>query len=299
MGARRDWVAYTRRQEQELLALYRTAADDIIQQIERHTVEGKVAPARLTQLFNNIHDEMVALNPKTAQKVRAGVSRSVDYGIKSGVRQMNAADIPKRYKVQVGSSYIGKDGRVRRYKATEQAYAQSTWARINKQAVDAVFRFRPEGITLSQRIWDITWDTQKALRRRIMSAVVTGESAARLSRDIRGFLVMPETLRGRTRKAYHPGQGIYKSAFKNAMRVTRTELSRAYTEGLYRYGDSKDWITGYISRVGSGNPCPICLDYDGTFFEKPEAPGIPWHPQCMCYAEPVTDETRAEIAAGE
>ena len=88
-----------------------------------------------------------------------------------------------------------------------------------------------------------------------------------------------------------PGVGVSRSAYKNALRVSRTELARAYNEGTVRYGKEKAWIKGWISRVTSGNPAPYDASVDGQFFPKDDPPPIPYHPNCVCYAELVTDDT--------
>ncbi len=271
--------------------LFEGAANELAKSIEKFTVKGKVVPARLKTLLNRVNEEMAALRPHVAGKIRTGMKNSVNYGIKAGMRGVEKV-LPARLKLGVGSSFIGKDGAIRMYDAKIEAYADSVWAKISGDAMDALMRFKPAGITLSDRVWDISWQAEKAIRNRIQMGVLEGESAARLSRDIRGYLIRPETLRGRIKKMYTPGKGVYKSAYKNAMRVTRTEYARAYTEGTYRYGAQKDWIKGYYWRVASGMPCPICADLDGAFFPKEEPPPIPAHPHCFCYAEIVMDETR-------
>ena len=62
-------------------------------------------------------------------------------------------------------------------------------------------------------------------------AIIDGKSASELSRDIRKYLQEPDRLYRRVRdaetgelklskaaKEYHPGQGVYRSSYKNAMR---------------------------------------------------------------------------------
>ena len=300
--ARNDWVKYSAAQEKAIYSVFDQTANEITKQIERFTVEGKVVPARLTTLLNNVKEEMVELRPALRNEIRKGMRQSVDYGLKTGIRGVEKV-LPPRLKLGIGTSFIGKDGKIRRYDAKLEAYKDSMWGKINASAMDALFRYQPAGITLSDRIWDIAHGAEKAIRNRIQVAVLQGESATRLSRDIRGFLVEPERLYRRVQKtgklvlsgpakAYSPGMGISRSSYKNAMRLTRTELARAYHEGTIRYGLAKDWIKGWIWRTASGNPCPICADLDGTFYPKETPPPIPIHPNCFCYAEEVIDEDR-------
>ena len=292
--ARNDWVNYTLVQEKEIYQLMDNTAKEIAQIINKRAVAGKIPIPRLNGLIKQISAEMDTLRSSLTGKIKRGMSKSVDFGLKTGIHGMEKV-APKTLKVGIGSSFINKEGKVIRYNAAEEAFADSTWFKINRYAMDVLLRFQPAGDTLTSQVWDLTHASEKTIRNRIAMGVMAGESAPKLSRDIRGYLVQPETLRGRVRAAYKPGPGVYKSAYKNAMRVARTEYARAYTEGMYRYGTHKDWIKGYIWRTASGDPCPICSDYDGQYFEKGMPPPIPVHPHCFCYPEPVTDERVAGI----
>ena len=290
--ARRDFLAYTVDQEKTIYDLLQQSADRIAARIEKAEKDGKIPAPRLRPLLDNIKAEMATLRPKIKGQIVKGMKNSIDYGIKAAVQGMVDAELSGGIKVGVGTSFVGKDGTVRRYDAQEETYQDSRWGKINKNALDSLFKF-PEGlITISDRVWDMTWSVEKIVRNIIQKAIIQGDSAARVSRDIRGFLAQPLTLRGKAKEAYHPGVGTYKSAYQNAMRLARTEYNRAFNEGLYRYAAEKDWITGYIWHVGGSNPCEDCEALDGTPYDKGEEPDIPLHPNCMCYLELVTDETR-------
>ena len=92
------------------------------------------------------------------------------------------------------------------------------------------------------------------------------------------------------------------SSYKNALRLVRTEMSRAYSEGIYRYGALREWIVGYRSRIASSDPGEVDLANNGKFFPKDNPPPIPYHPNCVCYAEIVIkgmekDEDEREVPA--
>jgi len=302
INARNSWVDYHLAQEKEIYQVFNQTANEIAKRIERYSVQGKMVPGRLKLLLGNIKDEMDRLRPRLMGKLKTGMRQSIDYGIKSGIEGVRGV-LPDRYKLGIGSSFIGKDGKMRRFDAKIEKYQDSMWAKINGDALDFLARYSPLGITLSDRIWDISWQAEKAIRNRIQMGILSGESASKLSRDIRGFLGEPERLYRRVRKGgrlmlskpaavYHPGMGVSRSSYKNAIRLVRTEYARAYTEGTYRYGAQKTWIKGYIFRTASGNPCPMCADLDGVYFPKENPPPIPVHPNCFCYAEIVTDEVK-------
>ena len=46
-------------------------------------------------------------------------------------------------------------------------------------------------------------------------------------------------------QAYHPGQGVYRSSYQNAMRMARTEINSAYREADSIRWQQLDFIVGY------------------------------------------------------
>jgi len=143
-----------------------------------------------------------------------------------------------------------------------------------------------DGLTLSERIWKISGDGMHHLKKIVASDILAGNSAAKISRDIRGLLLQPETLRGRAKDLLHPGTGTYKSAYKNAMRVTRTETSNAYLYGQVDTAKEMGYkIEWQLSGVHKWTGCE-CEDYAGTVYNPEDVPERP-HPQCMCYMKTV------------
>ena len=219
--------------------------------------------------------------------ISQGISRSADAGLKAAILSLDAAGIARR-SIQIGSSFIGADGQVRRFNAAKQTFLQSTWSKVNRRVADAVKAWKPGGIAFSERVWDISYATQKQMLNITQQGIVSGRSAGGISRDIREFLVQPKTLRGKALKDYHPGQGVYKSAYKNAMRLARTEIARAQNQAMTTYIDSKDFLDGVIWRRGSLGPCSSgeCPANADKFYTTDDLPDIPPHPNCMCYLEP-------------
>lgn len=311
--ARNAWFDYTVEQEKKIFKLFDDAANRLIIQINAAAVAGEIPPARLVGLLQNVTEEMKRIRPKLAATLEQGMRRSVDFGISGGIYGADVAKGARHIKVGVGTSFIGKDGVIRRYDPRVELYKDSVWARINGEAMDSLLRFDPGGLMFSERVFDITWQSQKAIRSAINTAVLLGHSPQELSRAIRGFLAEPEKLFRRVRdkktgklvlskptkklvlsrpaKAFTPGAGVYRSSYKNALRVARTEMARAYHEGTLRYGREKSWIKGNISHTTSGNPAPYDDSVDGQFFAKDDPPDIPYHPNCVCFAEIVMDDT--------
>lgn len=141
-----------------------------------------------------------------------------------------------------------------------------------------------------------------------------GRSAAEIGRDVRSALNDPERLFRRVRnqfgeltpskaaRAYHTGQGVYRSSYQNALRMTRTEINGAYREADHLRWQSLDFIVGievktskshaawlakfWYPRFRKGRaPLEICDAMAGKY--PKDFKFIGWHPNCRCYAVPI------------
>ena len=311
MEARGSWEALMEIKLKELYDLFQVSSDNIIAQINKLSVEGKVPPTRLLSLHKTIKKEMQYLRIALNGNLKSMINTSINSGIGNQILVLDKLKVNGLFsgKYNLGSSSINADGSISKFNREISNYATSMWGRINTNAMEFMMRYKFTGEMLSTKVWQITYEATRALKQAINVAVLEGWSSAKLSRTIKGFLNESNRLYRRVRKdgqlvlskaakGYNPGQGIYRSSYKNAMRLARTEINRAYTEGTLRYGATKPWIDGYIWRVGSGNPCPICSDENGGFYLKDEAVGIPAHPHCMCYWEMhIAEEKLLDAAA--
>lgn len=90
----------------------------------------------------------------------------------------------------------------------------------------------------------------------------------------------------RRAKAYHPGTGVYRSSYKNAMRLTRTETNMAYRAADGLRWKQMDFVTGFEVRLSNHHlHVDICDDLKGVYPKDFKFVG--WHAQCRCYAVPV------------
>lgn len=85
---------------------------------------------------------------------------------------------------------------------------------------------------------------------------------------------------------YHPGQGVYRSSYKNAMRLTRTEVNMAYRTAEQDRWQRLDFVIGYEIKTSNNHPAPdICDDLKGKYPKDFVFKG--WHPQCRCKCIPL------------
>lgn len=195
--------------------------------------------------------------------------------------------------------------------AAEQPHFAKYFQR-NKQAMDAFFARKTEGMDLSQRIWRIVGEGKQEMELALDLGIGEGMDADALSREVRKYLQEPEKLFRRVRdkhgelvlskaaKAYHPGQGVYRSSYKNAMRVTRTETNMAYRTADVTRWQQLPFVTGYEVKTSKSHEArmpkgDICDDLAGVYPKGFVFKG--WHPHCLCYIVPklCTDKELEEL----
>ena len=281
LAARKDFVGFSKQQEAEIIKLYqeagrKLAAQAIPQGMTADSFQlSQTLQGRRKNLLAQIDVEIAKLRTSLNAKIMASMRRSIDGGMGAMTQVANAAGISGN--ITIGSSFIGKDGKVRRYDPKTTTLAASRWGQINKSAMDHLVRFRPGGLTFSQNVWSANWEVQRTMRNLVNQSVLIGESSQKLARTLTQYT---------TKRGLQTRPGVYKSAYKNAWRLARTEINRAFHEGQIRYSqEKKNIIDGHIWRLGGGGPwrC-VCPDLAGRFFPTGTTPQKP-HPMCMCYLE--------------
>lgn len=178
---------------------------------------------------------------------------------------------------------------------TEPITPPANYLDRNEEALKAFRIQKVGGMTLSDRVWNYTGQFKGELEMAIDVGLGQGRSAAQLSQDIRKYLNEPDKLFRRVRdkrgvlglskaaKNYHPGQGIYRSSYKNAMRLTRTEINAAYREADHLRYQQLDFVVGIeVRRSNHVFSCDVCGPLAGRYPKTFKFTG--WHPQCRCNA---------------
>ena len=176
-------------------------------------------------------------------------------------------------------------------------------ARLKKMQdrnLDALAAFqgrKVDGMNLSERVWKYTEQYKDQIEIGLDVGLGEGRSAQQLSRDLRQNLQDPNRLFRRVRdkrgnlhlskaaKAFHPGTGVYRSSYKNAMRLTRSEVNMAYRESDHLRWQQLDFVVGFEVQRSNHEPkckCKLCERLIGKYPKWFKFKG--WHPQCLCYA---------------
>lgn len=187
---------------------------------------------------------------------------------------------------------------------------KSDLKQMTDKCLDALYTFQARkvaGMNLSQRVWKYTDQFREQIEHALDVGLGEGRSAQELSRDVRQNLNDPNRLFRRVRdkrgnlvlskaaKAFHPGRGVYRSSYKNAMRLTRSEINMAYRESDYQRWQNLDFVVGFEIMRSNHEPlckCSICEKLVGRYPKTFKFVG--WHPQCMCFAIPIIEDYFSE-----
>ena len=195
--------------------------------------------------------------------------------------------------------------------------SKSRLKKMQDRNLDALAAFqgrKVDGMNLSQRVWKYVGQFKDQLENALDVGLGEGRSADELLRDVRQNLNDPNRLFRRVRDkrgnlvlskraaAFHPGRGVYRSSYKNAMRLTRSEINMAYRESDWQRWQSLDFVVGFEIHRSNHEPlckCDTCAKLVGRYPKTFKFKG--WHPQCMCYATPVLmdEETFDENELGD
>jgi hypothetical protein len=168
----------------------------------------------------------------------------------------------------------------------------------NEKALDAFINRRVKGLKLSKRVWDLVEPFKLELEKGLAVGISEGKSAAVMARDLKQYLNEPDRLFRRVRdaegnlklsaaaKEYNPGQGVYRSSYKNAVRLTRTENNIAYRTADHERWKTLPFVTGIEVKLSAQHPLPdVCDSLKGQY--PKDFKFVSWHPNCLCYAIPL------------
>lgn len=170
----------------------------------------------------------------------------------------------------------------------------------NAEALNVMLNRKDEyGLTVSDRVWNIANGAKDNLEYYLASGLSASRPSSLISQDVRQLLQEPGKRFHRIRdkngnlvpsqpmRDYHPGQGVYRSAYKNALRLSSTQTNKAFRSADYERWKKMDFVLGIeVERSPSHKgPCPICDALAGRYSKEYKFTGH--HPFCICIATPI------------
>jgi hypothetical protein len=250
---------------------------------------------------------------KRIEKLLSGLKSGVSAAIVNGINSAWTLSNNKNNELarQVFGDNVGKlsQAQYRRYFST------------NDEARETFIQRKTNGLNLSDRVWNYTNQFKEEIELGLDVCLRNGVSAEDMTKELRQYLKFPDKLFRRVRDehgvlqlskraaAFHPGQGVYRSSFKNARRLAATETNIAYRTADYTRWQDLDFVVGIEIKLSNNHTLngieftDICDKLKGLYPKTFKFTG--WHPHCKCYAVTIlkTEEEMAEdnrrIMAGE
>lgn len=145
------------------------------------------------------------------------------------------------------------------YQKAISLYSRKIPTKINKQYI-------------SNRIWNINKVYFDQIKNELNKGLLSGTSAKDLAKRLKGFINSP----------LPQGKGIYRNVEKNAYRLTRTEIKRAYQLQEHEQIKALPFVKGVRVNLSAQHPLPdMCDDLQGVY--PPDFQFGGWHPNCICY----------------
>lgn len=195
-------------------------------------------------------------------------------------------------------------------------FAERRYFTTNEEARAAFLARTSEGLNLSDRVWRYTRQFKTEIELGLDVGIRNGQSAAEMARDLKQYLQNPDKLFRRVRdihgdlqpskamRAYHPGQGVYRSSYGNALRLTADITNEAYRTADHLRWQQFDFVLGIHVGLSKAHPMvDICDTLVGDYPKDYKFTGF--HVRCLCIATPIlktaeeVEEDLQLIAQGE
>lgn len=167
----------------------------------------------------------------------------------------------------------------------------------NKGAFDSFVSRKENGLNLSKRVWNTLDPFKKEMEQALGLSINKGQSATSMAIGLKKYLNDPDKLFRRVKneegklvlsksaREYHPGQGVYRSSYKNALRLSRTENNISYRTSDHERWQTLPFVIGIrVKTSDNHSKYDICDSLAGIYPKDFKFPG--WHPQCICYQVP-------------
>lgn len=299
------------------VARYERQIDDIYREAAREaaSIGATIKAVKGDTLFSFAD---YPLTRKRVDSLLSGLTESVEAVILNGVRASWTLANNKNNELsqRVFGDNVGK--------LTQAQYRR--YFSDNDEARQAFEQRKVNGMNLSNRVWRYTDQFKEEIEMGLDVGIRNGLSADQMARELNQYLQHPDMLFRRVRDehgmlqlsqraaAYHPGQGVYRSSYKNCRRLAATETNIAYHTADHLRWQDLDFVVGIEIHLSSNHTLlgqdglphdftDICDELAGRYPKDFKFTG--WHPHCRCYAtsilktpEELEEDTR-KILNGE
>jgi len=157
------------------------------------------------------------------------------------------------------------------------------WKSVRKAIVSTIVKSNKLGTAAETRIVAMTQSAANEMKKIIANNIAQGVAPAVTARKIKQYL-NPGIVKAIAGDDPLP-RGVYRSVYKNAMRLARTESNRAYVQAGLKWAEGKDFISGArIILSPNHTETDDCDDLAarGVISISEAQDLLPVHPHCMC-----------------
>lgn len=270
--------------DKDLSRTFGMIGDDISKAVERWGTQ----LSNLKKLNTRVREEIVILRREIRKQLRSLMNDGALLALKNSQSALQPLFVRAK-KLREDRMVFSMDGDVAARNTADINIDSAKWTRTLDKILTDQQKELVGGLTLSQRVYDLTTRAQNEINRLIGVGIAAGDDPLLIARRIKKYLSPTKYVDATGREFISPG--AYYSPYKNARRVARTEVIRTYTQTTAAYAEDKWWIKGMMITLSPQHSDPdICDDYAGKVVSAEEFGNlVPFHPHCMCYPTYVFD----------
>lgn len=252
--------------------------------------------------INKMYDRLaftIVLLPLVNSYIKAGVLRELNIPEKRQIADKIKSDLLNKYyaMMQNGIKQSWIIGEAISYSSLKKSVPaeilQSKFKKATSPHILDYLNRQTNGLTLSKRVWNLSNGMIDQIEATLQLGILEGKAANSISTDLKKYLKEPDKLFRRVRDEngklklsknasnYHPGQGVYRSSFKNARRLAATEINKTYRNAQWETWQNLDFVVGQeIRRSNHVYDCDVCESLKGRYPKDFKFSGF--HPHCRC-----------------
>jgi len=231
--------------------------------------------------FKNIGDALLPIFKANQESIRVEMDKSRTLF----EAKLSSANQPEDQKLSFGLKYNLASRAVVGVALSSIKYRDAMGKIVRKITRNSIAGTRP-----SDRIWDLTNNAERNIKRIVANGMGAGENPKVIASRLKRY-VDPK-VRDASDLDIETGPGVYRSPYRNAYRLAKTEMNRAYTKATVAFAKDKAWI-----KDGEIVLSPLHDEYDecdelaagGPYTPEAADQLIPAHPHCGCRYVPTID----------
>lgn len=278
--------------QNEVERIFRLSIDDISKEIKRLQKLRKASPTQYgKQLIRNksLKKQLITM--------RDNLNKNLNSQIKGEISEAwNMANIKN-------------DQLVNGFTKGINIRVPAKYYNINTKALENFIKRKTKGLSLSQKVWNLSNDTHKLVEDWIATGITQGKSTAKISRDIWRMIGDPkgskvindagETIRFSKVSDFvrNPApKGHYKNPRASIKRLVRSEINMSYRNSDHDRYQQIDFVVGKRVHLSNGHgDWDICDNLIGDYPKTFIFDGF--HSNCLCFVTSIL-MTKEEFKSG-